>query len=470
MDGTIRPDLAVPPLDLACSVCNFPVNDACMLLCDSCGAPFHTHCLSPPLPAVPAGDWFCPHCTANGITAVPLDRPTAPERAPKESNLFPTPQTRSRDLAAKACDKMVVIKHIKVRGSLYKEVWGIATYLGALARPWYFNITYDDGQEIYPASRHPHVTVAMAENMPSSDFPTIYMDPSVRAGIYSCLPQDSSASAFISHQSPPYTGYPVVGRKHLCFGPCFYGDTNSSSGEVLQLPSETVIAYDDRILFLHAAWLFQQGMLFQTLLKWEDAQPTGPKLPHPFQPNHPRRLPGPAWDAATPLTCLLSAAQAQSPHRTDLPSKPFQVTQRLFHHIRRLANLIWAYDNTQVNTLTVWKVIRFQSALVDAHATALTLNPAMFLTARLPAEPASDLRLYTDDISVPFDALDLALLRLPFPGSFTPLLNFPFFRQHILTMLQQDGFGPDRVTPGTPQRTAAQDIQAVFGDTAHLGN
>ena len=167
---------------------------------------------------------------------------------------------------------------------------------------------------------------------------------------------------------------------------------------------------------------------------------------------------------------LLSAAQAQSPHRTDLPSKPFQVTQRLFHHIRRLANLIWAYDNTQVNTLTVWRVIRFQSALVDAHATALTLHPAMFLTARLPAEPVSDLRLYTDDISVPFDALDLALLRLPFPGSFTPLLNFPFFRQHILAMLQQDGFGPDRVTPGTPQRTAAQDIQAVFGDSAHLGN
>eukprot|EP00798_Chlamydomonas_sp_ICE-L_P022089 gene22089-biopygen30771 len=148
MDGTIRPDLAVPPLDLACSVCNFPDNDACMLLCDSCGAPFHTHCLSPPLPAVPAGDWFCPHCTANGITAVPLDRPTAPERAPKEPNLFPPPQTRSRDLAAKACDKMVVIKHIKVRGSLDKEVWGIATYLGALARPWYFNITYDDGQVV----------------------------------------------------------------------------------------------------------------------------------------------------------------------------------------------------------------------------------------------------------------------------------------------------------------------------------
>jgi len=43
---------------------------------------------------------------------------------------------------------MVVIKHIKVHGSLDKEVWGIATYLGALARPWYFNLTYDDGQVV----------------------------------------------------------------------------------------------------------------------------------------------------------------------------------------------------------------------------------------------------------------------------------------------------------------------------------
>eukprot|EP00798_Chlamydomonas_sp_ICE-L_P003119 gene3119-biopygen20873 len=179
MDGTIRPDLAVPPLDLACSVCNFPDNDACMLLCDSCGAPFHTHCLSPPLSAVPAGDdWFCPHCTANGITAVPLDRPTAPERAPKEPNLFPTPQTRSRDLAAKACDKMVVIKHIKLRGSLDKEVWGIATYLGDLARPWYFNITYDDGQVV-------RQTTAGLRKL--SPLPTGTVKPTLTTPVLACI-------------------------------------------------------------------------------------------------------------------------------------------------------------------------------------------------------------------------------------------------------------------------------------------
>eukprot|EP00798_Chlamydomonas_sp_ICE-L_P005329 gene5329-biopygen8831 len=334
MDGTIRLDLAVPHL-------TWPAASATSrqryLHC-SCATPVahrFTHTVSAP------HYQLSQPVTGSALTVLPTAlqlslwiAPTAPERAPKEPNLFPTPQTRSRDLAAKACDQMVVIKHIKFRGSLDKEVWGIATYLGALARPWYLHITYDDGQVV---------------------------------------PSDYS---------------------------------------------------------------------------W----------------------PPTSLDAATPLTCLLSAAQAQSPHRTDLPSKPFQVTQRLFHHIRRLANLIWAYDNTQVNTLTVWRVIRFQSALVDAHATALTLHPAMFLTARHPAAPVSDLRLYTDDISVPFDALDLALLRLPFPGSFTPLLNFPFFRQHILAMLHQDGFGPDRVTPGTPQRTAAQDIQGVFGDTAHLGN
>jgi len=35
-----------------------------MLLCDGggCGLAFHLHCLSPPLGAVPEGDWLCPRC------------------------------------------------------------------------------------------------------------------------------------------------------------------------------------------------------------------------------------------------------------------------------------------------------------------------------------------------------------------------------------------------------------------------
>eukprot|EP00798_Chlamydomonas_sp_ICE-L_P002246 gene2246-biopygen4517 len=106
-----------------------------MLLCDSCGAGYHTHCLDLPLPAVPDGDWFCPNCTVSGITAIPAGRPVTLEAALKEPNLFPTPQTRSRDRAAQACDKMLVIKQVRVQGGLDKAVWGTASYQGPLSRP-----------------------------------------------------------------------------------------------------------------------------------------------------------------------------------------------------------------------------------------------------------------------------------------------------------------------------------------------
>lgn len=34
-----------------------------MLLCDSCDRGYHMYCLSPILPTVPRGDWFCPKCS-----------------------------------------------------------------------------------------------------------------------------------------------------------------------------------------------------------------------------------------------------------------------------------------------------------------------------------------------------------------------------------------------------------------------
>jgi hypothetical protein len=33
-----------------------------LLLCDNCDNGYHTFCLTPSLPSVPQGDWFCPDC------------------------------------------------------------------------------------------------------------------------------------------------------------------------------------------------------------------------------------------------------------------------------------------------------------------------------------------------------------------------------------------------------------------------
>ena len=56
-------DSLVVDSDLKCSVCHRPDDEALMLICD-CKAGFHTYCLTPPLDAVPEGEWRCPSCAA----------------------------------------------------------------------------------------------------------------------------------------------------------------------------------------------------------------------------------------------------------------------------------------------------------------------------------------------------------------------------------------------------------------------
>jgi hypothetical protein len=50
----------------ACQVCNSTGDDDAMLLCDGCDHGYHTYCHQPAIEEVPAGDWFCPRCAAEG--------------------------------------------------------------------------------------------------------------------------------------------------------------------------------------------------------------------------------------------------------------------------------------------------------------------------------------------------------------------------------------------------------------------
>lgn len=49
-----------------CLSCGEDDDHANLLLCETCNAEYHTYCLSPPLRAVPAGDWYCGKCLARG--------------------------------------------------------------------------------------------------------------------------------------------------------------------------------------------------------------------------------------------------------------------------------------------------------------------------------------------------------------------------------------------------------------------
>lgn len=41
-----------------------------LLCCDTCPSSYHLHCLNPPLPEIPNGEWLCPRCTVS-VTSLP---------------------------------------------------------------------------------------------------------------------------------------------------------------------------------------------------------------------------------------------------------------------------------------------------------------------------------------------------------------------------------------------------------------
>ena len=48
--------------DYDCSVCGKDGTEKELLCCEACPRVYHLDCLSPPLTAVPEGNWYCPHC------------------------------------------------------------------------------------------------------------------------------------------------------------------------------------------------------------------------------------------------------------------------------------------------------------------------------------------------------------------------------------------------------------------------
>jgi [histone H3]-lysine27 N-methyltransferase len=48
--------------DVRCEACGSGDAGAELMLCDGCDRGYHTFCLRPVLPRVPAGDWFCAAC------------------------------------------------------------------------------------------------------------------------------------------------------------------------------------------------------------------------------------------------------------------------------------------------------------------------------------------------------------------------------------------------------------------------
>ncbi|KAI1901938.1 hypothetical protein AGOR_G00039570 [Albula goreensis] len=89
-----------------------------LLCCDSCPSSYHIHCLNPPLPEIPNGEWICPRCTCPpmkgkvqkiltwrwGEPPPPTPVPRPPDLAPDAPDPAPLSGRPEREFFAKWCN------------------------------------------------------------------------------------------------------------------------------------------------------------------------------------------------------------------------------------------------------------------------------------------------------------------------------------------------------------------------------
>jgi transposase InsO family protein len=145
VDTTVYKGLLPYDADVRCARCASADADAYMLLCDHCGAGWHTYCLPVPLLRVPVDDapWVCPACSAKGV------RPDA---------LLSRQQAERDRLAAREADR---IRPAAMHGMRISRVartadgepamqWGTIAYTGADARTRCLVVQWEDGQREGP--------------------------------------------------------------------------------------------------------------------------------------------------------------------------------------------------------------------------------------------------------------------------------------------------------------------------------
>lgn len=134
IDPTVRPYLAEIPDNYPCAACNFVDKGGdIMVLCDGCNAGYHLSCLDPPLSEVPdVPNWYCHKCDDHM------------QRTGEAPPVNPRPQ-REAEEAAGLDGRWVKVDYYHGRSRRLHPHKGQLRFLGAEARPDYFEVLYDDG-------------------------------------------------------------------------------------------------------------------------------------------------------------------------------------------------------------------------------------------------------------------------------------------------------------------------------------
>eukprot|EP00775_Hariotina_reticulata_P000616 gene616-biopygen1270 len=152
IDSSIDPRLAEDTEEAVCEICGTDEQEDKLLLCDLCTLGFHTFCLRPALTSVPGGVWLCPICVQQGFTVA-----DAEERAQKRQELlerdagpviFPNAAMKRRDQDAAGKDGKLVQKvFFDPSSGQPRPYWGRVHFKGPLARPDYYLVMWEDGEQ-----------------------------------------------------------------------------------------------------------------------------------------------------------------------------------------------------------------------------------------------------------------------------------------------------------------------------------
>jgi hypothetical protein len=152
IDSSIDPRLAESVEDALCEICGTDEQESKLLLCDVCTLAFHTFCLTPALPSIPEGTWLCPGCVQQGFTTA-----DASERAQRREELlereagpvlFPNATMKKRDQAAEEkAGRLVKKVFFDPISRQPRPYWGRVHFKGALSRPDYYLVMWEDGEQ-----------------------------------------------------------------------------------------------------------------------------------------------------------------------------------------------------------------------------------------------------------------------------------------------------------------------------------
>jgi site-specific DNA-cytosine methylase len=146
----IDPRLTEDTDEVLCEVCGTDEQEDKLILCDICTSGYHLFCLTPALDSVPQGHWLCPNCLQQGLSVQDAQQREAErEHLAEEAAapvLFPNAAMKKRDEAAAAKHGRLVQKLFDdpITGQV-KPYWGRVHFQGALHRPNYYLIMYEDG-------------------------------------------------------------------------------------------------------------------------------------------------------------------------------------------------------------------------------------------------------------------------------------------------------------------------------------